>query len=162
MKRLPRRRLLLVLSLAVLVVIATGFAFVTAAHAARAKTVVMVPEEDRFEPAFITVKAGGFVRWVNSDEDGHTIVSDDFFNTTGQNHHVDMELPGTEDNGGQPTSVTLNFGRPGIFVYYCRFHAHLDDAHQPVAPGPEGGIQDANGNFGTPMMGVVVVLPGNA
>ena len=38
-----------------------------------------------------------------------------------------------------------------------RFHAHLDAYHQPVAPGPEGGIQDSNGNFGTPMMGVVTV-----
>jgi hypothetical protein len=29
-----------------------------------------------------------------------------------------------------------------------------------VAPGPDGGIQDPNGNFGTPMNGVITVLPG--
>jgi hypothetical protein len=26
-------------------------------------------------------------------------------------------------------------------------------------PGPDGGIEDANGNFGTPMSGVITVLP---
>ncbi len=30
---------------------------------------------------------------------------------------------------------------------------------QPIAPGPFGGIQDSNGNFGTPMNGVVTVVP---
>ena len=29
--------------------------------------------------------------------------------------------------------------------------------NQPAAPGPDGGIQDANGNFGTPMMEIVTV-----
>jgi hypothetical protein len=38
----------------------------------------------------------------------------------------------------------------------------LDAAYQLVAPGPEGGIQDAKGNFGTPMMGVITVLPRQA
>jgi hypothetical protein len=28
-----------------------------------------------------------------------------------------------------------------------------------VAPGPDGGIQDASGTFGAPMMGVITVLP---
>jgi hypothetical protein len=54
----------------------------------------------------------------------------------------------------------LHFTHPGTFAYYCRFHAMLDDANQPTAPGPQGGIQDANGNFGTPMMGEITVLPG--
>jgi hypothetical protein len=44
-------------------------------------------------------------------------------------------------------------------VYYCRFHAQLDAFNQPIAPGPDGGVQDANGNFGTPMSGVITVLP---
>ena len=42
-------------------------------------------------------------------------------------------------------------------MYYCRFHSHVDAYHQPVTPRPDGGIQDAGGNFGTPMMGIVVV-----
>jgi hypothetical protein len=34
----------------------------------------------------------------------------------------------------------------------------LDADNQPKAPGPDGGIQDSNGNFGTPMNGVITVL----
>ena len=92
------------------------------------------------------------------DSDDHTVVSDDFFNTSGH-RGVNILLPGTDSNGGQPGTVTLIFSHPGTFVYYCRFHAHLDDDHQPVAPGPKMGIQDSNGNFGTPMMGVITVVP---
>jgi hypothetical protein len=35
-----------------------------------------------------------------------------------------------------------------------------DAAQQPVAPGPDGGIEDPPGNFGTPMMGVITVQAG--
>jgi len=34
----------------------------------------------------------------------------------------------------------------------------LDSFNQPKAPGPDGGIQDPNGNFGTPMNGVITVV----
>jgi hypothetical protein len=34
----------------------------------------------------------------------------------------------------------------------------LDPDNQPIAPGPDGGIQDSNGNFGTPMSGVITVV----
>jgi len=162
MKRVSRKSALIVSAVLLLMVLG-ALIYSPAAHARRGVVdVVMVPEEDRFDPFTIVVTAGSAVRWINNDSDGHTIVSDDFFNTTKQNRGVNIELPGTEDNGGQPGTVTLNFGRPGVFVYYCRFHSHLDEHHQPVAPGPEGGIQDDSGNFGTPMMGVVIVLPGNA
>jgi plastocyanin len=115
---------------------------------------VTVPEADRFTPYAITIRPGDTVRWVNNDTDGHFVVSDDAFNTTG-NRGVDQQLaPGQ--------SLQLRFTKPGTFVYYCRLHARLDAFNQPVAPGPGGGIQDANGNFGTPMTGVVVVQPGNA
>jgi plastocyanin len=113
---------------------------------------VTVPPEDRFTSFALTIRAGESVRWVNTDEDDHTVVSDDAFNTAG-NKGVNRLLPA---DGG---TVVLHFTHPGTFVYYCRFHAHLDSFNQPVAPGPEGGIQDANGNFGTPMMGVITVLP---
>jgi plastocyanin len=121
---------------------------------------VTVPMEDRFTPFAITIHAGDTVKWVNIDTDDHTVVSDDAFNSAGHNgtNHL---LPGTDSNGGQPGTFMLTFQHAGTFVYYCRFHAHLDDFNQPVAPGPKGGIQDTNGNFGTPMMGVVTVLPDN-
>ena len=112
---------------------------------------ITVPAEDRFTPFGLRIHPGDTVRWVNNDTDDHTVVSDDAFNTAGH-RGVDRLLHA----GG---SVTLRFTHPGTFVYYCRFHAHLDGFNQPVAPGPDGGIQDANGNFGTPMTGVVTVLP---
>jgi len=120
---------------------------------------VIVPQEDRFTPFALTIRAGDTVRWTNNDTDDHTIVSDDFFNTAG---HLGLNvlLPGTDSNNGQPGKFALHFNHPGTFVYYCRFHAQLDADHQPKAPGPDGGIQDPNGNFGTPMMGVITVLPG--
>jgi hypothetical protein len=118
---------------------------------------VIVPQEDRFTPFALTIRAGDTVEWVNSDTDDHTVVSDDSFNTA-DHQGFDQVLPGTDSNGGKPGRLQLRFGRPGTFVYYCRFHAQLDSDHQPVAPGPEGGIKDANGNFGTPMMGIVTVL----
>ncbi len=121
---------------------------------------VVVPGEDRFAPYALVIHVGDSVQWLNKDTDDHTIVSDDFFNTT-EHHKLDQLVPGTTNNKGQPGMFTLRFRRPGQFVYYCRFHSHLDAAHQPVAPGPDGGIQDDKGNFGTPMMGVITVVPEN-
>ena len=117
---------------------------------------VVVPGEDRFFPFALTVRAGDCVEWVNQDTDDHTVVSDDSFNTAGHNG-TDHLLPGTDSNAGKPGTFVLRFDHAGTFVYYCRFHSHLDDDNQPVAPGPDGGIQDSNGNFGTPMMGVITV-----
>lgn len=119
---------------------------------------VIVPGEDRFTPFSQTIHAGESVRWVNMDTDDHSVVSDDAFNTAG-NRHVNIVLKGTDNNDGKPGMLVLHFNHPGTFVYYCRFHAHLDEDNQPVAPGPDEGIQDPAGNFGTPMMGVITVLP---
>jgi len=90
-------------------------------------------------------------QWINNDLDDHTIVSDDAFNTSGP-RGVDVLL---KANGGR---VTIKFDHPGTFPFYCRFRPHLDAANQPVAQGPDGGIQDPNGNFGTPMAGVITVV----
>jgi plastocyanin len=146
------RKLLVALPLVVLLV-ALG-AIGAAAHGGGGKTVrqVTVPPEDRFTPYAVTIHAGDTVKWVNTDEDDHSVVSDDAFNST-DNKGTNQILPA---DGG---TLKLRFKHPGTFVYYCRFHAHLDAFNQPVAPGPDGGIQDANGNFGTPMTGVVTVLP---
>jgi plastocyanin len=119
---------------------------------------VIVPEEDRFTPFSQTIRAGEAVRWINMDTDDHTVVSDDSMNTAGP-HKINLLLKGTDSNNGKPGQLQLSFPRPGVFVYYCRFHAHLDADHQPVAPGPDGGIQSSDGNFGTPMMGIITVLP---
>lgn len=117
---------------------------------------ITVPGEDRFTPFAVTAHVGERVTWVNRDTDDHTVVSDDVFTTT-DHKGINHLLPGTDSNHGKPGTFTLTFHQPGTFVYFCRFHSHLDAFHQPVAPGPEGGIQDAKGNFGTPMMGIVTV-----
>lgn len=115
----------------------------------------IIPAEDRFAPFAVTVKVGQKVQWVNGDADDHTVVTDGAFSTTGPDD-LNHLLLGTASTGG-PGQLSLVFKHPGTFVYYCRFHAQLDAAHQPVAPGPKGGIQDAKGNFGTPMMGIITV-----
>jgi plastocyanin len=143
------RKLLFVLPLGA-VLIALGA--VSAGAGSGSVRQVTVPEADRFVQYAVTIHAGDSVRWVNNDGDDHTVVSDSAFDTTGH-QGTDRLLSA---NGG---TVTLHFHQPGTFVYYCRFHAHLDAFHQPAAPGPDGGIQDAHGNFGTPMSGVVTVLP---
>lgn len=116
-----------------------------------AATQVLVPDEDRFTPFAVTIHVGQWVTWVNNDTDDHTIVSNDAFNSAGH-HGVNVLL---KANGGK---FSLKFTHPGVFPYYCRFHSMLDDHNQPKAPGPDGGIQDPNGNFGTPMNGVVTVV----
>jgi plastocyanin len=118
---------------------------------------VTVPEADKFTPFLLTVRVGDTVKWVNNDTDDHTIVSDNTFNSAGHTG-LDHLLPGTDSNGGKPGIFELEFHHAGVFVYFCRFHSHLDMDNQPVAPGPDGGIQDANGNFGTPMMGIIKVM----
>lgn len=119
---------------------------------------VVVPGEDRFTPFSLKIQKGDTVEWINKDTDDHTVVSDDFFNST-EHRKINYLLKGTVSNGGKPGTFKLRFDYPGTFVYYCRFHAHLDHDHQPVAPGPDGGIQDPQtGNYGTPMMGIITVL----
>jgi len=112
---------------------------------------IIVPDEDRFIPFAITVRVGQPVIWINNDADDHTVVSDDAFNTAG--HRGTNVL--LKANGGR---FALVFKHPGVFPFYCRFHAMLDVDNQPKAPGPDGGIQDPNGNYGTPMNGVITVV----
>jgi plastocyanin len=118
---------------------------------------IVIPEADKFVPFHLTVRAGDTVTWVNNDTDDHTVVSDDAFNDAGHTG-LNQLVPGTVANGGKPGMFTLRLDHAGTFVYYCRFHAQLDADNQPVAPGPDGGIQDTNGNFGTPMSGVITVV----
>jgi len=111
---------------------------------------ITIPGEDRFAPFAITVKVGQKVVWINQDDEDHFLVSIDAFNTAGH-RGTDKVIP---PNG----KVSLTFRHAGVFPFYCSLHAMLDADNQPIAPGPDGGIQDKNGNFGTPMNGVVTVI----
>jgi plastocyanin len=114
---------------------------------------IIVPGEDRFTPFAMTIVVGQKVTWINKDTEAHTIVSDDAFNTAGH-RGVNVVVKA----GGK---FSLTFTHPGVFPFFCRYHAMLDPENQPKAPGPKGGIQDKNGNFGTPMNGVITVLSAN-
>jgi plastocyanin len=112
---------------------------------------VRVPEADRFVPFAVTIHVGDAVKWTNGDEDDHAVVSIDPFTTAG---HKGTDQIIDADGG----TFMLRFSHPGVFVYYCRFHAQLDAFNQPIAPGPDGGIQGENGNYGTPMSGSITVV----
>jgi plastocyanin len=126
---------------------------------------VVIPNEDRFVPFGLTIHAGETVTWTNNNSDNHTVVSDDAINTIGP--HIDQIIP----VGKQ---FSLRFNEVGQWVYYCRFHSHLDAFGQPIAPGcgEEGdeiegivtpvfqcGDEIIRNNYGTPMMGVITILP---
>ncbi|HMC07630.1 MAG TPA: plastocyanin/azurin family copper-binding protein [Solirubrobacterales bacterium] len=113
---------------------------------------VNVPHSDRFTPFQLTIRAGDKVKWVNHDSDDHSVVADSAFDSAGHKS-INKRLTGA---GG---TLSLRFKHAGTFVYYCRFHARLNNKNQPIAPGPDGGIQSSDGNFGTPMSGVITVLP---
>ncbi|HWU42902.1 MAG TPA: hypothetical protein VN132_05665 [Bdellovibrio sp.] len=119
---------------------------------------VTIPDTDKFVPFGLMIHVGDSVRWTNKDTDDHTVVSDDAF-TTPSLRGVNVLIPGTDSNQGKPGTFKHKFMHAGTFIYYCRFHSKLDADNQPTAPGPKGGIQDSNGNFGTPMMGVITVMP---
>jgi plastocyanin len=154
---MTRGRVLVLVAAAAAVATVPGIvALGGSARAAPKPKQVVVPQADQFTPFALTVHSGDAVQWVNNDTDNHTVVSDDPFNTAGH-QGTNQLLVGTDANGGKAGVFTLRFNHPGTFVYYCRFHAKLDAANQPIAPGPDGGIQDANGNFGTPMMGIITV-----
>ncbi|MBA3915937.1 MAG: hypothetical protein H0X25_19210 [Acidobacteriales bacterium] len=124
---------------------------VPSADAAVSGRMVMVPGTDKFTPFAVTIHVGQSIQWVNNDTDSHYVVSNDTFNTAGNK--------GTNHLLGPGQKFTLKFTTVGVFPFYCSFHAALDADSQPIAPGPFGGIQDSNGNFGTPMNGVVTVVP---
>jgi plastocyanin len=139
-------RKLLPIVLVAVALIPIGVLRAGATSANRAIRRVQIPEADRFLPFAITIHVGDAVKWSNGDEDDHAVVSIDRFNTAGHK--------GTDQVIPVDGTFMLRFNRPGVFVYYCKFHAQLDAYSQPIAPGPEGGEP------GTPMSGVVTVIGG--
>src|SRR5512142_3089222 len=123
MLRIFKSRKVITISVAVLFVLALLAPVSTALAAHSGQNIVTVPGEDRFSPYVMVIKAGEKVTWTNMDTDDHTVVSNNFFTTT--NHKdTNVLLKGTISNGGKPGQLTLSFDKPGVFAYYCRFHAH--------------------------------------
>ena len=134
-------------------------------HKSKKSWKVVIPGEDRFDPFALTIHQGDTVNWTNNDSDNHTVVSDDAINNIGP--HVNQVIQSGK-------TISIKFKETGQWVYYCRFHSHLDSFGQPIAPGCGENCDQVSGittpvfqccgsaiagNFGTPMSGVITVLP---
>lgn len=65
----------------------------------------------KFKPATLTVTAGQSVRFVNRDQEAHTVTAtDNGFDSAGL------------DTGG---TWTHTFTRPGRYTYYCELHPYM-------------------------------------
>jgi plastocyanin len=65
----------------------------------------------KFKPATVTITAGDTVRFVNSDQEAHTVTATDrSFDSEGL------------DTGG---TWTHRFTKPGRYTYYCELHPYM-------------------------------------
>ncbi|HET9095843.1 MAG TPA: cupredoxin family copper-binding protein [Candidatus Baltobacteraceae bacterium] len=65
----------------------------------------------KFKPATVTITAGQSVRFVNRDQEAHTVTaSDNSFDSAG------LDTAGT---------WTHTFARPGRYTYYCELHPYM-------------------------------------
>jgi plastocyanin len=64
--------------------------------------------QHRFAPGTVVVQSGATVRWVNDDDDPHTVTSD-----TGA-----FASPGLDTR----EEFTFTFRAPGTYTYYCALH----------------------------------------
>jgi plastocyanin len=72
--------------------------------------------DNAFEQRYIRVDPGTTVTWVNEGTNNHNVIPsvEGAFAPS-----EDGELPGHQD---PPTEVTVTFGDPGEFPYYCSLH----------------------------------------
>ena len=73
--------------------------------------VTIAVSDFKFKPATVTITAGQSVRFVNRDQEAHTVTaSDNSFDSAGL------------DTGG---AWTHTFTRPGRYTYYCELHPYM-------------------------------------
>ncbi|HEX2097290.1 MAG TPA: cupredoxin family copper-binding protein [Solirubrobacterales bacterium] len=74
-----------------------------------------------YEPATVTVEAGGKVTWINRDAEGHTATLDD----------------GSFDSGdiAEGKLASQAFKQPGSFAYHCEIHPEMTGTVEVVEPG---------------------------
>ena len=82
---------------------------VTPARAATPRTVEI--KEFQYAPTVLTVPVGTTVKWVNHDEEPHTVTS-----TTGRFRSAGLEHDET---------FTQTFTAPGTYAYSCALHPHM-------------------------------------
>ncbi len=82
-------------------------AMATSAH--HAPTVSI--NDFRYQPATLTITAGETVRFVNRDQEAHTITASD----------NSFDSAGVDTNG----AWTHRFTRPGRYTYFCELHPYM-------------------------------------
>jgi len=66
---------------------------------------------DAFAPPTITIHAGDTVRWINDDDDAHTVTATD----------GSFDSKGIDTNG----SWSHTFVKPGTYKYFCELHPFM-------------------------------------
>jgi plastocyanin len=106
-----RERVWRAASMAGLIVTGLILSAVTAAHVAAVGAAAVVIKEFAFTPPTLAVPVGTTVRWINHDEEPHTITSvSGAFGSTGLSH---------DDTFAQ------TFTQPGRYEYFCALHPRM-------------------------------------
>ena len=91
--------------------IATVAAALLGGHALAATPPTIGIKEFKYTPATVTVPVGATVRWINRDEEPHTVTSaSGAFSSAGLVH---------DDTFAQ------TFTKPGTYTYFCALHPHM-------------------------------------
>jgi plastocyanin len=89
-----------------------GLALATmAAQAFAGRSVDVTIKEFKFTPAALEISRGTTVRWVNHDEETHTITA-----TTGAFASTGL---------GNDETFSQTFTRPGSYEYFCALHPKM-------------------------------------
>ena len=73
---------------------------------------VVAIKDFAFEPATLTVAAGGKVVWINRDEEPHLVVS------------AGAQVPASPALDTDDRYSTV-FTKPGVYTYFCSIHPHM-------------------------------------
>jgi plastocyanin len=86
-------------------------AWLAGAHALAAPPPTVGIKDFTYAPSALTVRAGSTVKWVNHDEETHTVTS----------------ATGTFSSTGlaKEDAFAQTFAKPGTYQYFCALHPHM-------------------------------------
>lgn len=100
---------------------------------------VTMTDDDAFQPASITIPAGGTVRWTNASKETHTVTNDPA--AASSPAHVAMPSGAKLFNSGKIKpggSFEQSFTVPGTYRYVCEPHEEMDMKGQVIVQPPPG------------------------
>lgn len=88
-------------------------------HLLLALTTIII-NDFSYKPAVTTITAGQSIRFINRDQEAHTITS----------------TSGSFDSAGMDTGATWThtFAKPGRYTYYCELHPYMKGTIIVVSP----------------------------